>query len=816
MDNSINNNQENNQPFLPDGDNIDMKRYLSLFISNWYWFGIGLLISISLAYAINRYSSEVYTVTSTLLIQDDQFTNAKSGLGSIIPGGDIFKSGQNINNEIGILKSYSLNYRVIKNLPEFQIVYMSVGRRGIAETQLYNVSPFIVIPKSIESQPKNYIVKITILSNEKLNLVIDGITDVDTVIKFGARYSKNGFDFVIKLRDSLNNSYTKNELSNRYYFYFDSPERQANIYRNKLKINIVNEGASLVTMSVSGFVAQQEADYLNKLMDLYINYGLEFKNATADSTITFINTQLGIISDSLAKAEDKLKRFKLSNRILDITGEGSIIRTRIERHDNEKSAIELQLKYYDYLNDYVESKNESGDIVSPSMMGVSDQVLIELVKNLAMAQKKRKQLAFNLHGEMPAISYTDNEIELARASLKENLKNSVKSIYISLDNVNKLISDANQELMKLPETERLMIGIQRKFDLNNSVYTYLLEKRAEASIAMASTVSENRIIDRAISYNASLIRPQKGKNNSFAILFGLLIPGLLIFMIDFLNNKIIDKKDIEKSTKAPILGFISHNTDINDIPVVSKPGSTLSESFRSVRTSLKYYVKDSEPIIISVTSTISSEGKTFISVNLASIVAMLGKKVLLIGLDLRKPRIHKVFNMENEEGMSSYLSNNCEYKDVIKETSINNLFYAPSGAIPPNPAELIETDRMATFFAKAKIEFDFIIIDTPPVAVVADAFILSKYADINIFVVRQRYTSKNTLTLIDEFYKGGKFKNLAIIINDISLSGYYGYGLRYGYSIGYGYSYGYNYYGRYSYGKYGDNYSRGTYYTDDK
>jgi capsular exopolysaccharide synthesis family protein len=219
--------------------------------------------------------------------------------------------------------------------------------------------------------------------------------------------------------------------------------------------------------------------------------------------------------------------------------------------------------------------------------------------------------------------------------------------------------------------------------------------------------------------------------------------------------------------------------------------------------------------VIAVSSTISSEGKTFISINLAAITAMLGKKVLLIGLDLRKPRINKVLEFTDSPGMSTYLSGNCKFGDVIRQTQIKNLWYAPSGPIPPNPSELIETELMSKFMATVRKDFDFIIIDTPPVAIVTDTLLLTQYVDINLFIVRQRYTSRSTLDIIEQLYRQGKLKNLAIIINDINLSGYYGYGMRYGYSLGYGYSYGYNYYGKGYYGRYGYSDKHHGYYTDE-
>ncbi|MCX6256245.1 MAG: hypothetical protein NTV31_17485, partial [Bacteroidia bacterium] len=492
---------------IPEEEPIDFKRYLSLFISNWYWFAIALFISISVAYGINRYSGEVYTITSTLLIQDEKIGGGSSDMSNIIPGGDIFKGAQNLKNEIGILKSFSLNNRAMEELHQFQTVYVSVGRRGIAETRLYNDCPFDVLTDSINNQPKSVRVAIYVLSKDSYRLDLVGAYNLTRKLKFGERFNERGFDFSIKLKDSVNYFPNGINLPKRYYFYFESPERLANIYRSKLNITPIDVDATLVTLSVSGFVPAQEADYLNKLMDLYIKGGVEHKNTIAKNTIVFINNQLGIISDSLTQAEVNLENFKLSNSINDLSTEGSLIQSRLERFENEKITIELQKQYFEYLNDYLNTRNESGDIISPSFMGISDPEIRKLVEDLASAQQQKKQFNFNFKESLSAVGLIDDRIELARVSLKENIRNNLNNLAISLADVKQRIAGVEVELRKLPGTERRMINIQRRFDLNNTVYTYLLEKRAEAGIAMASNVPNNRVIDRAATYNASRIKP---------------------------------------------------------------------------------------------------------------------------------------------------------------------------------------------------------------------------------------------------------------------------------------------------------------------
>ncbi len=787
---------------LPEEDNIDLKRYLSLYMSNWYWFATTLFIAITLAYGINRYSQKIYSVSATMLIKDDQMGSMNNNVASVLPGGDIFKSQQNLNNEMGILKSFSLNHKVMQELKDFHIVYYSIGRRGVVESQIYKNCPFKVIYDSIELEPKWERVEIKILSEQNYLLKLDGELNYEKRLNFGESFSEYGFDFNIQ-RSTEGKKVYNERSSNNYYFYFTDPGSLANQYRSKLSAAPIEKEASLVTLSVSGTVPEQEADYLNKLMDAYIRYGLDNKNQTADSTIKFIDRQLAIILDSLDVAEERLENFRLMNSFIDLSREGTIIQNRLEKFENEKTTFALQLQYYNYLSEYLNNKNADGTIISPSVIGITDQLLLKLVDELSSLQKERGKITFNIDSEQPAIELIYKQIEEAREALKENIRNGIAGLELSLDETERKISNVEVEINKLPSTERNLINIQRKFDLNNTVYTYLLEKRSESGIARASNVSDNRIIDTASSYSSVLIKPKTRKNLLVAIILGLMFPIIIITLIDYFNDRVIDKRDVEQKTNVPVIGFISHNEGKNDLPVVEKPRSSLSESFRSVRTAIKYFVKENKVIVIGVSSTISSEGKTFISINLAAITAMLGKKVLLIGLDLRKPRINKLFEFVDSPGMSTYLSGNCEYEGIIKKTQIGNLFYAPSGPIPSNPAELIETENMKKFMERAKKEFDYIIIDTPPVAIVTDALLLSRYVDVNLFIVRQRYSSRSTLEMIEHLNKQGDLKNMAIVINDISLSGYYGYGMRYGYTHGYGYSYGFNYYGSNYYGRYG-------------
>ncbi len=790
-------------------DDLNLKRYFGLFLSNWYWFALALFAAGLLAYGINNYSERIYTVRASLLIKDDESSDM-TGMDKIMPGGDLFRSQQNLQNEMGILRSFSLNRRVMEELDDFHTTVVMVGRRGIAEHRHYRSAPFVILYDSLSTQRSGVPVTLRIRSADTYSLEINGNSPGKPEYRFGEKFREAGFSFVIEKRDS--NTFLFNpEMSNRYSFWFNRPESLANAYRGSLNIQPINEESSLLNLSVTGSVPSQEADYLNKLMEVYIRQGLEYKNQTAEKTLEFIDQQLSLIADSLALAENRLESFRLSNKLIDLSSEGESIKNRLETYTGERIAMSLKKQYFEYLAGYLKDGNPMGEIVSPSVMGVDDQILIGLVNELIMLQDQKNQLAYNYTDNQSVIRHVDEQIENARLALSENVRNNIENIDNTLKDIDTRIADVERELNRLPGTEKRLINIQRKFDLNNTVYTYMLEKRSEAGIARASNVSGNRIIDRAEPFNASLISPRTRRNYMIAIILGLIIPGLYIFLVDQFHNKIIDRKDIEQGTTVPVIGFIGHNASKSEFPVVEKPGSSLSESFRSVRTNLKYYLNGEKKGVISVTSTISGEGKTFVSLNLAAVLAMLGKKTLLVGLDLRKPRLNRLLESSPGEGLSSFLIGETDFENIILRTSVEHLFFVPSGSIPPNPSELIESERMKLFMDRARKEYDYVVIDTPPVGVVSDALLLGGFADVNIFVIRQKFSFKSTLELIQNISDKDELKNLTIAVNDIHISGYYGYGLRYGYGFyqGYGYNYGYGQYGSYGKGDYIKYYSEG-------
>jgi len=768
-------------------ESIDIKKYLFKFLANWYWFALALSVALAIAYMVNRYSEPTYTISSSVIIGNEE---AETGtINALISelGMRRRMMRAEVVNEIAILKSYSMARKTIEEL-DFDITYVGVGRREIAEAKQYHNNPFTVIPDTGFVQRKGYRIDIRILSATHYLLEINDSYNIKKELKFGEKFQHEDFSFKIVLTNPETFTYNP-ATSNKYYFYFNDINSLAKQYRGKLNVEANDERGSVLTLRISGFVPEKIAAYLNKLSQVYIQSDLTEKNRQAQNTIEFIDEQLNIIVDSLNKTEKRLQEFRSNNQIFDLGQKGSLLVQDLNQLQKRKMEIEINNRYYDYIQEYLSSKLDSEPIVNPTSLNISNTALEDLVReyNEKLSQLNRYSLYAN--EASTNISILKQELAMLRSGLKEQVRTGQNLNEINSKKLNQEIAAIEKEINRLPQSERSLVNIEREYKLNNELYTFLLEKRAEAGIAKASNVSSNKILDQAVPQNAQQQTPKRSQNYMIALVLGLGIPGAVILALDFLNTKIEDKKDIERNTNIPILGTVGHNDTHSEIAVYIDPKSSIAESFRTVRTNLQYVLRDQNQKVIMITSTISGEGKTFAAVNLSAIMAMANKKVLLVGLDLRKPSLHKIYDIPNETGISTYLSNQSNYGQIIKETYIDNLFLAPSGPIPPNPAELIETDQMQSFIEEAKKQFDYIILDTPPLALVTDALLISRFASANLFMVRQKYSSKHIFEFLNKLEHEKKLNNMHILVNDLKIPKYYGYS--YGYAYGYGYGYGY-------------------------
>lgn len=784
-------NQSQNNFQLPEEEGIDIKKYIFLILSHWWWFAIALFISLTIAYLINRYSQEVYSASCSIIVGEEQ-TSAGS-IESMMEELSRFRNRKRqavVENEISILKSQKMTRLALSEL-DFNVTYTAIGRRNIAESQLYNLSPFIVLLDTAKTSypPENF--DLIILSDTSFALKKD--EEIQQVFSFGDKIDLEQHSFVVELRDKEKFKY-KPGNSNKFVFSFEDLNKQIKDYSKALKVEVNAEKGSILLLSLSGFVPNQITDYLNKLSEVYIRTNLEEKNLASKNTIEFIDKQLRGIVDSLEVTGFRLQQFRSVNKVINLSQEGNFLYEKMQQLLSDKADLDIKDRYYKYLLEYIQARTDFRDVVAPSVVGIEDRLLNSLVAELNTLNLERRNLGLSVVEASPQIVIINNQIENTRDALHENLLSLVEGNNIVIIDVEDQIRSIESEVQKLPGTERELINIEREFSINDQIYTFLLEKRAEAGITKASNTSDHKILDVARPENVTLIKPKSSINYMIALAAGGAVPLLLLLLIEFFNVKINDRNYIETNLKTPVIGNIGHNDEGSDIPVSVNPRSSIAESFRALRTNLQYILKEPEAKVIAVSSAVSGEGKTFTSVNLASILAMNGYKTLIVSLDLRRPKVHKVFNLPNKTGMSTHLIGKTKFEDIISETNISNLFVATSGPIPPNPAELLGSIKMKEFIASARSKFDYIILDTPPIAVVTDTLTLKDIMDAFLFVIRHNYSDKQVIDLVNNIYQKHIIKNIAVIVNDIQVKGYYGYTYRYGYGYSYSYSYRASYY----------------------
>jgi tyrosine-protein kinase Etk/Wzc len=783
----------------PIEETLDLKRYFFLFLRNWYWIAISVFMGLFVAYLVNRYSEQVFQIRTSILVGGAEGRRMGRGVQTLMRELNLAPQAKRIENEIAILKSYTLARKAIDELPDFKITYVAVGRRGIAESKMYIRSPFVVVLDTASTNPIGQPISLTILNEQEYQLELNGGGNNNKTLRFGEHYQDGRHSFTLEPREAGS---LKGSNGEKFYFVINSEHSLALTHQSKLVIEHPDKQGSILNLSTSGFVAVQEAHYLNKLVEVYIRNDLEEMSQTAINTLDFIDEQLDGITDSLRRAELMLQNFRAGKGIIDLSSEGRALLERLERLYTEKNLLTLQVEYFKYMETYLKEKRNVRELVSPASIGIEEASIASIVSQLNQQQMERDALLLSVSGDNIQVQRLNQSIASLTALLYEKIGSMREINRIRIGEINRQITEQESSLRMLPITERELLNMERKFSIHEKFYTYLVEKRIEAGIAKASNVSENRVIDTARGEMSRPVKPNRKMNYMIGFMIGLIIPAGIILLLDQLNNSIQDPNQVTKATMIPMIGTIGNNPFDSVLPIFDKPKSAFSESFRALRTNLDFFMAEKCNGVILVTSTISSEGKSFIASNLAASLAMLGKRTILLGLDLRKPKVHNLFGLDNGKGVSTFLIGRDSIDEIIVSSNVPNLSIIPAGPIPPNPAELIASEKLDELIDSLRKNYEYILIDSPPVAVVTDAVLISRLSCVTLFVMRHRYTSRNVLPLVENLSKTSSIKNMALLLNDFRSSPGYGYNYGYGYGVSYGYGY-----------SYGDNHG---YYSDEE
>ena len=749
---------------------FDFKKIIFVFYNFWYWFVLSVIFLFFLTYIFNRYSDFLYTSTAKILIQTNKSSNT---INKMLYEVDQFKLETSLNDELMVIKSYPLILQTVLDL-NFDIVYYISGNIKTVETFDY----FAEIDIKSNLKPYGLEFLITQLDSNKFKInskqLEDKVYNYDQLIQF-----ENSVFSVKRNKKFINDQ--KSDKFSPLKIKFRNPNNIAKEYLSKLSVNRMKKDASIIELSFSGNDKVKNIKFLNKLIDNYLIKNLIDKNKASENALKFIDNQLKETRDSLSLIERQLQRFKTSNNITNISVEAERFYNELNEYEKQKASLRIQNKYFDYLEDYLHKQTDFQNLVVPISYGINDQMLNNMTTKLVELQLEKNLLNPNGILENPSIKDLDVQIFEISLGIIEIVKGKKKTNKILLSDLNNQINLVQNSLNSLPQVERELININRLYDLSESIYLFLMQKRAEAGISGASSVADAKIIEPALEETTILKKPQIFTNYLIGLFFGFFIPLIVLFLQELFNDKILLKSDISDQTDAPFLGFIFKNHSGKSLITNSNPKSSVSESFRLVASNINFFLnKKDEGNSILFTSSISGEGKTFSAKNLAVIFSALGKKVILVGADLRRPKLYLDFVIDNKIGLSNYLSEDIEVNKIIKKTDIKNLNIINSGPIPPNPSELLSKNKMKELIISLKKSFDYVIIDTPPIGIVSDSIVLTEFSDLNIFLVRQNFTKKRLLENINDFYVSKKIKNLCILLNEIKGPDPYGY--RYGYS----------------------------------
>jgi tyrosine-protein kinase Etk/Wzc len=739
---------------------IDLKKIFRLVVSNWYYFIIAILVAFISAFFYNKYTIPVYKVSATLLINEGK----KGGLtenSQFLEGLGLGAGIQNLDNQIAVLSSKTLIGRTLDELP-FYIEYYY--RRLNNKVSLYPYSPIKVIPEITDSLQRDLEFTFKYLNNNTFSLTAESndLFKLNTAASFGETIQTLNGRFRIELTDSIWSTKNKNP---EMQFIFHSRKKLIESYRNRLNVEKISKTGTIVKLNLEGTNKAMDVEFRNKLTEFFLNNSLDKKNQEAIRTIQFIDDQLIGISDSLVITENKLQQFRSRNRVMNLSAQGQVIIDQAMSLENQKARLGVEANYYNYLADYLSKDNVGQAPIAPATMGITDPGLTRLVTDLADIQGQF--YSKSLGEKNPLQSQLAQRLRNTKEALRETLNGVRRSNNLSMSEITEQIRTVNAQASALPVTERQLLGIERKYKLNDELYTFLLEKRAGAQIQKASNMPDNELIDPSDS-DINPVRPKTVLVYLLALLAGIGFPFLWILVADAFNNKVREDEDIKRITDIPISGHIPHCLMKKTSIVFEEPSSHTAEALRSLRSRMQFFTKEAKVPVI-----------------LASAYSLIGKKTVLVGFDLRKPNIYSDFGIDNDRGVSTWLIGKDNLEDIIKSTSHENLNIILAGPIPPNPSELIALQKTDGLLRLLKEMYDCIIIDSSPIGTVSDAFHLVTLADTCLIIVRLNKTLKDMIKRTVNDLKISDIKSSSLIINDISSRGKgYGYGGKYGYRYG--------------------------------
>jgi tyrosine-protein kinase Etk/Wzc len=747
--------------------------------------GIGIFI----AYLKIRYTVPVYHVQSSMLVEDQENEGGSATKDPKFQELFLGQGNSNINNEVQILRSTPVIERVVRAL-NLQTSYYNIG--NIRSSLLYPDAPFTLKVLHAVDSPANLTLQVQVRNED--SFALDKSTHA---LPFGKEFDYNGNRLSLVRNKAVSlHAYNASDFQVSYL----SPWDVAVGIMGSLQVTPPGDQSTILTLSFNGENTALGINVLNTLMSVYDTLKIEDKNRISANTLKFVDEQLDLLKEQLSNFEGKTKGFMIDNNAFDIEGQSKLYLQNLEDISKEDAKQKVKIAVVDLVLNYITDPKNADKLV-PTNLGIEEPTVAQYFLEYNRLQLQRETNLQTTKAGNPMIRDLDVALEKMRVNMAQALRNVKEGYMVANKNLEQQATENQAQLRSTPGKSMSLINIQRQQKILEDLYSFLLMKKLETAIASASTVSNSKIIEPAATSNDP-ISPNKKSIYTFHLALALLIPIGIIALTEILKDKVNNRLDIEKNTQAPILGEIGHSDKEETLIVTKNSRRFVAEQFRIIRSNLQYIVGKVERPVILVTSSFSGEGKSFISTNVGAVLALAGKKTVIMEFDIRKPKIVAGLDLKRKMGISNYIIGKATFDELILSVeNVENLFVIPCGPIPPNPSELLLDTRLDELMDEVRKRFEVIIMDTAPVGLVSDAINLGKYADCSLYIVRQEYTFRRQIQLIEELYVQKKLPKISIILNDVNAEGgYYG---------------GNSYYGGYGY--YGGGYRSGSgYFEDDK
>lgn len=765
---------------------ISILDIIRIFLRYWLLLLISTFIFLIIAGFYLTFASKTYSVFARVALRTDRIRSSGAS-NEYVNVSDLMNQQKTFTNEITFLRSTPLIKEVVKDMNLFTSYYIKADKIPkefkFSMINIYKNSPFIVVIDDNSPQPINTLFYLKILDDERfsihameknaylLNYKDESISDyiyyfgLNGTYRFGETVRNDLCSFTVLLNSNYNaDLYQGKDL----FFCFNDPQTMAYTFQKSLAVTTAFYESSIADLSFEGENLEMSMDFLRKLIDKYIEKNLEKKNYNATNTIEYIDRQLSNFSGSLGRSEQQLQNFQASREVMNIDEKTSSLNVQIINLEQSRNDVQMRHQYLSNLNDYLEANKDFSTIIAPPMSGMSDATLATLIQEMTNLSTERQNLISTNQLRNPRIKTLDANIETIKKVISDNINFSLTATQNELDELNRRINEITLELSKMPMTQRQLTGLEREYNLNNAVYTSLLDKRMQAQIIMASNLPDVEIIE-PVRY-VEVASPNPKKVGVIAIFLGLFFPSIFIIFVNFLSQHIKTREEFSRVCSLPLMGSIPHNDKSNPNVIINIPHSPIAERFRILRTNIGYYLFGETNKCILVTSTLPGEGKSFIALNIAGSFASIQKKTVLVGFDLRKTSktLDELYSAEKTPGLSSYLINESSLDEIINKTSIPNLDFIHGGQIPPDPVGLISLTQTPKLFNELKSRYEYIIVDTPPFGLVADSFLLMQYADIKLYISRLGIITKGSLRQSLEEITSKKISNIYSVINDMT------------------------------------------------